>query len=44
MSQKTAWLCLIVGHSWPDQGQLDQIEDNLDRISRRMSTKEKEIT
>jgi len=44
MSQKTAWLCLIVGHSQPNQGQPDWTEDNLDRISRRMSTKEKEIT
>ena len=43
-SQKTAWLCLIVEHSQPDRKQLDRTEDNLDRISRRMSTKEKEIT
>ena len=43
-SQRTAWLCLIVEHSQPDQEQRDRTEDNLDRISKRMSTKEKEIT
>ena len=44
MSQKTTWLCLIVEHSQPDREQPDQTEDNLDRISKRMSTKEKELT
>jgi len=40
----TAWLCLIVEHSQPDREQPDRTEDNLDKIFRRMSTKEKEIT
>lgn len=44
MSQRTAWLCLIVEHSQPDQEQPDRTEDNLDRISKRISAKEKEIT